>query len=81
MAPDAPREASEVSDKESVQDAYLNEVLANGELLRLNLINGKEVRGHIKAYDAFTILVATRELSILVYKSAVAAIGPAAAPE
>ena len=70
-----------MSDKESVQDAYLKEVRANGEVLRLNLVSGKEVRGQIKAYDAFTILVTTKGLSILVYKSAIAAIGPAATGE
>ena len=70
-----------MSDKESVQDNYLKAVRESGETLRINLINGKEVRGQVKAFDTFTVLVTTRGLNILVYKSAVAAMGPAEAAE
>ncbi len=69
-----------MSEKESVQDAYLKAARESGEVLRVNLVNGKEVRGQIKAYDAFTVLVTTKGLSILVYKSAIAAMGPAVGP-
>jgi host factor-I protein len=79
MADNCPGEMT-VSGKGSVQDAYLKEVSDKGDTIRISLIGGKEVRGAVKAFDAFTILVTTRGMDILVYKSAVAAIGPASAP-
>ena len=70
-----------MSSKVSVQDAYLKETADKAEMVRINLVNGKEVRGVIKAFDAFTILLTIKGMDILVYKSAIAAMGPASAPE
>jgi host factor-I protein len=66
-----------VSGKESVQDAYLKDISAREVTIRISLVSGKEVRGRVKAFDAFTLLITTKGLDILVYKSAIAAIGPA----
>ncbi len=68
-----------VSAKGSVQDAYLKKMTDDQTVVRINLTNGKEVRGKIKQFDAFTVVVAVKNLEVLVYKSAIAAIGPAAA--
>lgn len=70
-----------MSAKGNVQDAYLKMVSEQGQQVRISLVSGKEVRGQVKAFDAFTIIVTTKGLEILVYKSAVAAIGPATTPE
>jgi host factor-I protein len=70
-----------MSGKVSVQDAYLKETAEKAEVVRVNLVNGKEVRGVIKAFDAFTVLLTIKGMDILVYKSAIAAMGPASAPE
>lgn len=70
-----------MSAKVNVQDAYLKTVSEQGEQVRISLVSGKEVRGQVKAFDAFTIIVTTKGIEILVYKSAVAAIGPATTPE
>ena len=63
--------------KGSVQDAYLKDAMEKETAVRISLIGGKEVRGQVKGFDAFTILVTTKGMDILVYKSAIAAIGPA----
>lgn len=70
-----------MSAKGSVQDAYLKDVSDRGDVIRISLTSGKEVRGAVKAFDAFTLVVSTKGMDILVYKSAIAAIGPASAPE
>jgi host factor-I protein len=70
-----------MSAKGNVQDAYLKTVSEQGQQVRISLVSGKEVRGQVKAFDAFTIIVTTKGFEILVYKSAVAAIGPATTPE
>ena len=66
-----------MSGKVSVQDTYLKAVTEKQEVIRINLINGKEVRGTVKAFDAFTVLLSVKDMEILVYKSAIAAMGPA----
>jgi host factor-I protein len=74
----APRnEGASVSGKGNVQDVYLKQVSEQKTVVRISLVSGKEVRGQIKSFDAFTIIVTTKGLEILVYKSAIAAIGPA----
>jgi host factor-I protein len=70
-----------VSGKGSVQDTFLKETCDKQSAIRISLVSGKEVRGQIKAFDVFTVLVTTKGLDILVYKSAIAAIGPANTPE
>lgn len=70
-----------MSGKGSVQDVYLKEVCDSQAQIRISLVSGKEVRGQVKAFDNFTVLVTTKGMDILVYKSAIAAIGPATGPE
>ena len=65
------------SAKDSVQETYLKEAVDQKKPVRINLANGKEIRGVITSYDTFTLIVNVKEMGVLVYKSAIAAIGPA----
>ena len=71
-----------MSAKVSVQDTYLKKMADNQTDVRVNLTNGKEVRGKIKQFDAFTVVLTVKGMmEVLVYKSAIAAIGPSAGSE
>ncbi|MEN6306048.1 MAG: RNA chaperone Hfq [Armatimonadia bacterium] len=62
--------------KASIQDEYLKKLIANRSAVRVVLTNGKDLRGFIKSCDAFTILLDVGSVELLVYKSAIAVLGP-----
>jgi len=66
-------------DKESIQDRYLRELRDNGTIARVVMVNQQQLVGKIAGFDAFTILISAKGVEIMVYKSAVAVIGPAPA--
>lgn len=63
--------------KASVQDAYLKDMADKEASVRISFMGGKELRGKVKAFDNYTMIITSRGMDVLVYKSAVAAIGPA----
>jgi len=64
-------------ERESIQDKYLREMCDKGTVARVVMVNQQQLVGKIAGFDAFTILVAAKGVQIMVYKSAVAVIGPA----
>jgi host factor-I protein len=67
----------------SLQDTYLAEVRRQGVPVTVYLVNGFQLRGIVKGFDSFTILVEYERKTHLVYKHAVSTIspqGPFAAP-
>ena len=65
-----------MSTKGSVQDEFLKKAADSQAVMRANLVSGKDISGRIKAFDNFTVVFATKGIEILVYKSAIAALGP-----
>lgn len=65
-----------MSAKASIQDEYLKQLIAHRAAVRVVLINGKDLRGFIKSCDAFTLLLDVGNVELLVYKSAIAVVGP-----
>lgn len=65
-----------MSAKASIQDEYLKTMIANRVTARLVLTNGKDLRGVIKACDAFTVILDIGGTELLVYKSSIAVLGP-----
>jgi RNA chaperone Hfq len=63
--------------KGSVQDDYLSKAIASRITMRILLVSGKDLRGTIKACDAFTLTIDVGGgTELLVYKSAIGVIGP-----
>lgn len=62
--------------KEGIQDRYLQDIKDKGVPVRVVMVNGKELTGKVTGFDTFTILVNTAGVEVMVYKSAVAVIGP-----
>jgi host factor-I protein len=65
-----------MSAKASIQDEYLKKMIANRTGVRLVLTNGKDLRGVIKACDAFTVILDIGGVELMVYKSSIAVLGP-----
>lgn len=63
----------------NLQDAYLADVKGAGTAVTVYLVNGFQLRGLVKGYDAFTIVLEYEHRLHLIYKHAVSTISPQAA--
>ena len=60
----------------NVQDTYLAEIKRQNVVVTIYLVNGFQLRGTVKGYDPFTILLEYERKTHLVYKHAVSTISP-----
>jgi host factor-I protein len=60
----------------SLQDTYLAEVRRQGVAVTIYLVNGFQLRGVVKGFDPFTILIEFERKTHLIYKHAVSTISP-----
>ena len=68
---------------QGIQDAYLAEVRRQAVPVTIYLVNGFQLRGVVKGFDPFTIVLEYEKKAHLIYKHAVSTIspnGPVAAP-
>jgi len=63
--------------KPAVQDEYLNEMRTSKQAVEIVLLGGKPIRGTVVAFDTFTVRLRCTRDDILIFKSAIAIIGPA----
>ena len=62
----------------NLQDMFLNQVRKEGIGVTIYLANSVQLRGHVRGFDAFTVLLdSPGKPTQLVYKHAVASIVPA----
>lgn len=59
-----------------LQDGYLAEVRRSNVPVTIYLINGFQLRGIVKGFDAFTILLEYERKTHLIYKHAVSTVSP-----
>ena len=62
--------------KDMIQDRYLQGIKDQGVTVRIVMTNGKQLTGTVAGFDTFTILISAGGVEVMVYKSAVAVIGP-----
>lgn len=60
----------------NIQDGYLFQSLKDGRPMSFDLIDGTRLEGRLRRFDRFAIVVDTGEAELLVYKHAIAMIGP-----
>lgn len=60
----------------NVQDQYLNQLRKNHISVTLFLTNGFQLRGIVKAFDNFTIVLETDGKQQLIYKHAISTFSP-----
>ena len=60
----------------NLQDAFLNQVRKEKALVTIYLINGFQIKGIIKGFDIFTVIVELDGRQQLVYKHAISTVAP-----
>ncbi|WP_085992341.1 RNA chaperone Hfq [Oceanobacillus senegalensis] len=61
----------------NIQDQYLNQLRKNHISVTVILTNGYQLRGVVKAFDNFTVLVETEGKQQLIFKHAISTFAPA----
>ncbi len=61
----------------NLQDSYLNQVRKDNVLATVYLVNGFQLKGLVKAFDSYTVLLDVDGKQMLVYKHAISTINPA----
>ena len=60
-----------------LQDVFLNQVRKEKVSVTIHLVNGFQIKGFVKGFDNFTIIMESEGKQIIVYKHAVSTITPA----
>ncbi|MGM9570742.1 MAG: RNA chaperone Hfq [bacterium] len=60
----------------NLQDTYINELRKEKITVTIHLLNGFQIRGVIKGFDNFTLVLETEGKQMLIYKHAVSSITP-----
>jgi host factor-I protein len=58
----------------NLQDSFLNQVRKDNAEIKLVLIDGTNLSGHVRGFDNFTVVLASRGSQHLIYKHAIAQI-------
>ena len=60
----------------NLQDAYLNQVRKDNIPVTIFLVNGFQLKGMIKGFDNFTVIMESEGKQMMVYKHAISTISP-----
>jgi host factor-I protein len=60
----------------NLQDAFLNQVRKDRILVTVYLVNGFQIKGLVKGFDNFTVIVELEGRQQLVYKHAISTVAP-----
>lgn len=64
---------------QNLQDLYLNQLRKNSIFLTVFLLNGFQLKGTIKSFDNFTILLEAEGKQHLIFKHAISTFSPSRA--
>ncbi len=60
----------------NLQDSFLNQVRKDNVAVTIYLINGFQIKGSVKGFDNFTVILEIEGKQQLVYKHAISTIAP-----
>lgn len=60
----------------NLQDAFLNQVRKEKTPVTIYLVNGFQIKGMVKGFDNFTVVVEMEQKQQLVYKHAISTVAP-----
>jgi host factor-I protein len=60
----------------NIQDTFLNQLRKESIPVTVYLTNGFQIRGHIKAFDNFTIIIDSEGRQQMIYKHAISTFTP-----
>lgn len=61
----------------NLQDGYLNQMRKESTIVTVFLVNGCKLRGVVRGFDSFTIVLESNGRQHLLYKHAVSTVSPA----
>ena len=68
-----------MASKVNIQDAFLNAARKDNVPITIHLVNGFQLKGNIRSFDQFTIIIDSMGKQQMIYKHAVSTITPAKA--
>lgn len=60
----------------NIQDSFLNTIRKDNIPVVVYLVNGFQIRGHVRAFDNFTVVIESDGKQQLIYKHAVSTFTP-----
>ncbi|MEI4790699.1 RNA chaperone Hfq [Bacillus sp. FJAT-53060] len=60
----------------NIQDQFLNQIRKDNTFVTVFLLNGFQLRGQLKGFDNFTVLLETEGKQQLIYKHAISTFTP-----
>jgi host factor-I protein len=69
-----PSEAKATPAPSNIQDAFLNHARREGEAVRIQLMDGRELEGRIRQFDRFAVIVGIDGGDQLIFKHAIVSI-------
>ncbi|MBU5314299.1 RNA chaperone Hfq [Tissierella carlieri] len=60
----------------NLQDVFLNKARRDGIGITIFLVNGYQIKGQVKGFDNYTIILESEEKQQLIYKHAISTIIP-----
>jgi host factor-I protein len=66
-----------IKSSNNLQDVFLNQARKNRIAVTIHLVNGFQLKGYVKGFDNFTVILDCDEKQIMIYKHAVSTITPA----
>jgi host factor-I protein len=64
---------------QNLQDAFLNQARTEGQLVTVFLMNGFQLRGIIRGFDSFSVIIDSDGRQQMIYKHAISTLVPARA--
>ena len=61
----------------NLQDTFLNQVRKENIAVSIHLVNGFQIKGNVKGFDNFTVIIESMGRQQLIYKHAISTITPA----
>jgi len=68
-----------MANKVNIQDNFLNAARKENVPITVHLVNGFQIKGNIRSFDQFTIIIDSMGKQQMIYKHAVSTITPAKA--
>jgi len=61
----------------NLQDSFLNQVRKENVAVTIHLVNGFQLKGNVKGFDNFTVILESQGRQQMVYKHAISTVTPA----
>lgn len=60
----------------NIQDGFLNQLRRDNVAVTVYLVNGVQIKGYIRSFDNFTVIIESDSRQMMVYKHALSTIAP-----